>query len=115
MVRWGQSGNVGFVPNALMPRVFAATAVDLGAFRGGCRRDTYPDLCIHPGYKQEVGRRLVLGARHVALGDKTVYFLGPVFQDAVQTGPTVQVAFRNLAGTGSRGLVHGLELRDRHG
>lgn len=32
-VRWGQSANVGYVPNKKMPRTFMATAIDLGAYQ----------------------------------------------------------------------------------
>lgn len=82
VVRWGQTANVGYVPNPTMPKTFMATAVDTGAYEGGCGHDTYPALCIHPGYKAAVGARLALGARNVALGDTTAYFSGPVFDSA---------------------------------
>ena len=39
-----------------MPNTFMATAVDLGAYEGGCGKDTYPSLCIHPGWKAAVVR-----------------------------------------------------------
>ena len=48
-----------------------ATAVDLGAYEGGCGKDTFPNLCIHPGYKAAVGARLALGARNIALGSRS--------------------------------------------
>ena len=47
-VRFGQTANFGYVPNTKMPKTFMATAVDLGAYEGGCGKDTYPHLCIHP-------------------------------------------------------------------
>jgi sialate O-acetylesterase len=81
-VRFGQTANYGHVPNAEMPNVFMATAVDLGASMGGCGKDVWPSLCIHPGFKQEVGRRLALGAADVVLGDKGAYWTGPVFEKA---------------------------------
>ena len=70
-VRFGQTANVGMVPNKRQPRTFMAVAVDLGAYEGGCcaglsNCSVYPSLCIHPQWKQEVGRRLALGARAIA-------------------------------------------------
>lgn len=58
-----------------------ATAIDLGAFMGGCGRDTFPRLCIHPGFKQEVGRRLSLGAAALVLKSDS-YWSGPVYESA---------------------------------
>ena len=79
-----------------------ATAVDTGAFEGGCGKDTYPALCIHPGYKAAVGARLALGARNVALGDASAYFSGPIFDSARSVGTTLEVKFR---ATGADGIV----------
>ena len=62
-----------------------ATAVDLGAYEGGCGKDTFPSLCIHPGYKSAVGARLALGARNVALGESDTYYSGPLFDSARAT------------------------------
>ena len=110
VVRWGQTANFGYVPNAKLPNVFMATAVDLGSFEGGCGRDTWPSLCIHPGCKQEVGRRLAKGAAHLVLGETDSYWSGPLFQAAVHDRHegTVEVTFRSLAKAG-------LELRTREG
>ena len=83
-----------------MPNTFMATAVDLGAYEGGCGKDTYPALCIHPGYKAAVGERLARGAMNVAFGDKTSYHSGPIFASAANSaGGTVVVQFRDV-GTG---------------
>lgn len=84
-VRWGQTANVGYVPNARLPNVFMATAIDLGATMGGCGHDSFPNLCIHPGFKQEVGRRLSLGAANLVLQDSTIYWTGPIFERAIAT------------------------------
>jgi sialate O-acetylesterase len=103
VVRWGQTAGYGYVPNPKLPKVFMATAIDLGAPEGGCGRDTWPGLCIHPGYKQEVGRRLALGARDMILGHTDAYWMGPVFASASVAAPAhgIKVTFRDL---GSGGL-----------
>ena len=74
---------------------FMATAIDLGAFEGGCcggagggpvdHCDMFPALCIHPQWKAEVGRRLSLGARRVAYGEP-VCASGPVAASAIAAG-----------------------------
>eukprot|EP00040_Diaphanoeca_grandis_P014171 m.71704 g.71704 ORF g.71704 m.71704 type:complete len:647 (-) comp24383_c0_seq2:239-2179(-) len=114
-VRYGQTGNYGYVPNAKMPNTFMATAVDLGAYEGGCGKNTWPSLCIHPGYKQEVGRRLALGAMNIAYRDESSYFSGPVFACAdygeYKPGDKViepQVTFASVGG-------NGIELRTLDG
>ena len=93
------------VPNTEMPNTFMATAVDLGAYEGGCGKNTYPQLCIHPGYKQEVGRRLHLGALGLVYGKTSAYWTGPVFVCASTSSgaATVTVKFRS-AGAGGVGL-----------
>ena len=113
-VRWGQTADKGFVPNERLPNVFMATAVDLGAFMGGCGHDTFPSLCIHPGFKQEVGRRLSLGAADLVLNDKSVYWTGPIFESAQTTGP---IGARDLVVDFSASSVPGgkLELRNTTG
>ena len=110
VVRFGQTANHGYVPNPQMPRTFLATAVDLGAFEGGCGHDTYPSLCIHPGWKAAVGARLALGARRVAYNDTSSYFSGPIFSGASKDakGGTVTVQF-DAVGAG------GIEVREANG
>ena len=110
VVRFGQTANYGYVPNPKMPRTFLATAVDLGAFEGGCGHDTYPSLCIHPGWKAAVGARLALGARRVAYNDTSVYFSGPIFSSASKDvkGGSVTVQF-DAAG------ADGIEVRETSG
>ena len=128
VVRWAQTANVGYVPNPAMPKTFMATAVDLGAFEGGCGKDTYPSLCIHPGYKSAVGARLALGARQVALGDETAYFSGPLF-DSAEPAAAAHAATADggsgddNSGGGGGGIVvkfrsagmEGIEVRERSG
>lgn len=70
-----------------LPNTFMAVAIDLGAFMGGCCGglndcDTFPNLCIHPQWKQEVGRRLSLGARALAYGEKDLCWRGPTAKAA---------------------------------
>jgi len=111
-VRFGQTANYGYVPNAVMPNVFMATAVDLGASMGGCGHDAYPNLCIHPGFKQEVGRRLVLGARDLVLNDNTSYWTGPVFQHATPLNAQGDVQVNFSLATVPKSM---LDIRDSTG
>lgn len=65
-----------------VPRTFMAVSIDLGAFSGGCCGglsdcSTWPNLCIHPCWKQEVGRRLALGSRAVGYNEPHVCHTGP--------------------------------------
>lgn len=81
-LRWGQSANFGYAPNPKMPRTFMAVALDMGAYQGGCcagrsNCNTYPSLCIHPWWKQEVGRRLALGMMNIGYNDSTACHQGP--------------------------------------
>jgi sialate O-acetylesterase len=118
-VRWGQTANYGYAPNPKQPRTFMAVAVDLGAYQGGCcagRSDcnTYPSLCIHPWWKQEVGRRLALGAQVVAYHDQSACHSGPFpsaatttmqqQQRSVHTDSHVKVTFVQAPGCGSEGI-----------
>nr|KAG5686966.1 hypothetical protein BaRGS_022967 [Batillaria attramentaria] len=68
--RWAQTANYGYSPNPDLPNTFMAVAMDLPDFDS-------PYGTIHPRYKQDVAKRLVLGARNVAYGEKTVVFQGP--------------------------------------
>ena len=65
VVRWGQTGNVGTVPNSKMPATFMAVAVDLGD-------PASPFGDIHPRYKKEMAARLALSGRAVAYKDPQV-------------------------------------------
>ena len=102
MVRWAQRQT-----NDKVAKTFMATAIDLAAFEGGCGRDSWPaSLCIHPGYKQPVGARLVRGALSTAYGWSNTsgagYSSGPTFKGAtfLETAKSVVVAFQTL-GAGS--------------
>jgi sialate O-acetylesterase len=52
---------------------------------------------IHPGNKQEVGRRLTLAARAVAYGENIVYS-GPIYSGVVIERNGVRVRFTHLGG-----------------
>ncbi|NXG23449.1 SIAE acetylesterase, partial [Grallaria varia] len=69
-LRWHQTADLGVVPNARMPGTFMAVAMDLGD-------EHSPYGSIHPRDKENVARRLLLGARAVAYGDKDLVFQGP--------------------------------------
>jgi sialate O-acetylesterase len=113
-VRWGQTANYGYAPNPKQPRTFMAVAVDLGAYQGGCCAghsdcNTYPALCIHPWWKQEVGRRLALGAQVVAYKDSGACHQGPFPSAATVTVAErgtgrVKVTFGQAPGCGSEGI-----------
>ena len=44
IVRWQQTGNIGYVPNQYHQKVFMATAVDLPDFN--CKWHAYVSLCL---------------------------------------------------------------------
>nr|XP_033773760.1 sialate O-acetylesterase [Geotrypetes seraphini] len=69
-MRWHQTDDYGYVPNPKMKNTFMAVAMDL------CDENS-PYDSIHPRYKREVARRLSLGARAIAYGEKDVIFQGP--------------------------------------
>jgi len=111
-VRYGQTANYGYAPNPMMPRTFMATAVDLGAYQGGCGR-IVSDLCIHPGWKAAVGARLASGALAIAYGRDDAYFGGPIFVSATTKGRAVVIVFRNTGSAGI-GLVGAETYRESH-
>ena len=86
-----------------LDKTFMAVAIDLGAYEGGCcggagggpveKCDMFPNLCIHPKWKAEVGRRLSLGARRVAYGE-SVCASGPVAVNATPVPAGVRVEFK---------------------
>lgn len=74
-----------------LPNTGMATAIDVGNAEG-----------IHPTDKSNVGKRLVLVARHVAYGEKLVYS-GPVYNSMKVNGNAIQVKFTQTGG----GLIIG--------
>eukprot|EP01051_Picozoa_sp_SAG22_P023450 SAG22_NODE_6056_length_908_cov_1.211372_2_plen_156_part_01 len=96
-VRFGQTANVGSVPNLRMPNIYMAVGVDLGD-------PTSPWGDIHPRWKKAQAERLALGTRAVAYGEKGLSWQGPIAVSAKLVGgnpPGVQIQFKN---TGDRGL-----------
>ncbi|XP_073440971.1 sialate O-acetylesterase isoform X1 [Dendrobates tinctorius] len=75
VIRWHQTADYGYVPNPRMPNTFMAVAMDLGDEKS-------PYGSVHPRDKLTVARRLYLGARAVAYGDRGVHFQGP-FPDKI--------------------------------
>ncbi|XP_039620043.1 LOW QUALITY PROTEIN: sialate O-acetylesterase [Polypterus senegalus] len=85
ILRWHQTADMGFVPNARMKNTFMAVSLDLVD-------DTSPWGSIHPRYKQDVAFRLTLGARAVVYGEK-VSFQGPFPSKINYTEKVVNVTF----------------------
>jgi sialate O-acetylesterase len=119
-LRWGQSANYGYAPNPKLPRTFMALALDMGAYQGGCcagrsNCNTYPGLCIHPWWKQEVGRRLALGMMNIGYNDSTACHQGPFPASAHATTASavaagaggIKVTFKQQddGGCGSSGIM----------
>ena len=75
VIRWAQTANYGYVPNKRLQNVFMAVAIDLGD-------PNSPFGSVHPRDKQDVGTRLMLGARSVVYNDTAIYYLGMLPQSA---------------------------------
>ena len=101
IVRWGQSANYGYVPNAAMPNTFMATAVDWGD-------PTSPFGDVHPRYKQQVAQRLSTAAKDVIYGEKGLYWQGPIADEAKVDGNNLLITFRNIGSDG-------LEIKNSYG
>ncbi|KAK3591307.1 hypothetical protein CHS0354_004357 [Potamilus streckersoni] len=76
-LRWAQTANYGFVPNARLQNVFMSVAMDLPDFNS-----TYGAFVNQFGYYydsmvEDEASRLVLAARAVAYGEKGLDFQGP--------------------------------------
>ena len=69
-----------------LPKTAMAVTLDIGEGRN-----------LHPKNKQEVGRRLALGALKVAYG-KDVIAAGPTFRSASREGAALRVRFGDVAG-----------------
>ncbi|XP_046342766.2 sialate O-acetylesterase-like [Haliotis rufescens] len=69
-LRWAQTANLGRAPNSKMLNTFMAVAMDLPDFAS-------PYGTIHPRYKEDVARRLLLAGRAVAYKETGLDFQGP--------------------------------------
>ena len=65
-----------------VPNTFLATAIDIGEGNN-----------IHPRNKQEVGRRLALGAMATAYGQKDLVHAGPVYKSMKIEGRSIRLRF----------------------
>ena len=81
------------VPNTAM-----AVAIDIGEWND-----------VHPLDKEDVGKRLALGAQKVAYRDETVVYSGPIYQSMKIEGNRITLAFTHIGG----GLIaKGGELKE---
>jgi sialate O-acetylesterase len=53
---------------------------------------------VHPLNKEDVGKRLALGAQKVAYGDKRVVYSGPIYQSMKIEGNKIILAFKHIGG-----------------
>ena len=97
IVRWGQSANYGYVPNAAMPNTFMASAIDYGD-------PDSPWGDIHPRYKQQVAERLATAAKEVVYGVKGIYWQGPIASNAFLIDRVVTINFENVGGSDAETL-----------
>eukprot|EP01084_Bolivina_argentea_P089148 160913_1 len=101
IVRWAQTGNLGYLPNAELPNVFGAISMDLGD-------PTSPYGDVHPRYKQQMANRLSDAALNLIYGQKDVYWFGPVANntkcnvDSNTKKATIDINFSNV---NSQGLL----------
>ena len=86
-IRWKQTAEYGYVPNAKQPDVFMAIAMDLPD-------QNSPYECIHPRDKTDVAERLFLGARAVAYGED-VYWTGPIVESARKQYSKIYITFKS--------------------
>jgi len=68
------------VPNTAM-----AVAIDIGEWND-----------VHPLNKEDVGKRLALGAQKVAYGDKSVVYSGPVYKSMKIEGNRIALSFTHI-------------------
>eukprot|EP00490_Sorites_sp_Unknown_P005813 CAMPEP_0114673230 /NCGR_PEP_ID=MMETSP0191-20121206/44337_1 /TAXON_ID=126664 /ORGANISM="Sorites sp." /LENGTH=272 /DNA_ID=CAMNT_0001937639 /DNA_START=449 /DNA_END=1264 /DNA_ORIENTATION=- len=66
-VRYAQTGNLGYLPNHLLPNVYMAISYDLGD-------PSSPQGDVHPRYKQQVSQRLSDAALNTIYGYKDIYW-----------------------------------------
>lgn len=74
------------------PNTFLATAVGVGEGKN-----------IHPKNKQEVGRRLALGALGTVYGQKDLLYSGPVYKSMAVEGASIRLTFDFAKGLHARG------------
>jgi len=75
-----------------LPNTFLTTAVGVGEGRD-----------IHPKRKQEVGRRLALGALGSVYGQKDLIYSGPVYKSMKVEGQTIRLHFDFAKGLHAQG------------
>ena len=80
------------VPNTAM-----AVAIDIGEWND-----------VHPLNKEDVGKRLALGAQKVAYGDETVVYSGPIYRSMKTVGNKITLTFTHI---GSGLIARGGELK----
>ncbi|XP_059212415.1 sialate O-acetylesterase-like isoform X2 [Centropristis striata] len=84
-IRWHQTADVGYVPNARMPKTFMAVALDLPDKNSPYGR-------IHPRDKQDVAYRLSLAARAVAYNE-VVSYQGPFPTQVMATQTDINITY----------------------
>ena len=72
VIRWKQTAEFGYVPNARQKNTFMAVTMDL-------MDQTSPYTSIHPRDKTTVAKRLLLGGRTLAYNEN-LYWTGPVIE-----------------------------------
>lgn len=72
-LRWDQTAEKGYAPNAQLQKTFMAVAMDLG-------NPLSPHFSIHPTDKENIGYRLGLSGLSLAY-DKERYYTGPLVSE----------------------------------
>uniref|UniRef100_A0A8C5EK07 Sialate O-acetylesterase-like n=1 Tax=Gouania willdenowi TaxID=441366 RepID=A0A8C5EK07_GOUWI len=97
-LRWHQTADFGFVPNARMKKTFMAVAFDLPDEKS-------PYGTIHPRDKQDVALRLLLGARAVAYNQKDVLFQGPFPLQIESSQMQINVTYDQIVNVDSSTII----------
>ena len=100
-IRWHQTADYGYVPNARMKEVFMAVTMDLGD-------PTSPFHSVHPRSKQDVGYRLALAGRAVAYKKESLYYTGPIANGAYYSPQSIIVHYTHV-------MDNNLEIRSHSG
>ena len=87
-IRWHQTADLGYAPNAIMRNTFMAVAMDLVD-------NTSPWGAGHPRHKEPVGLRLALGGLALAYGVANITYQGPVPTDFIYDpkSPSLTIIF----------------------